>query len=263
MAERVAVVKEKSKIILKVEKSAFYKILAKILMSKNTVIILAEFPTLNPDRITPIPGLSLKYTGYLNSLLISNWVELIYQLNESIEPFFLFNELDKEFIPKNLTGEKFNCIFYLEESLKNLYENILKKLTSENSKTLIIFYNSIGLKQSDISRIFNLIQTEESSLVIGKSNRDRIVFSSSNSIDKNLTDPLLITKRKYEEYLGLITVKDIFIHTMGGFLSIDDFEDIKNLYIELSKKESLLYCSQKMHESFNDLFIEYKELLNV
>ena len=63
--------------------------------------------------------------------------------------------------------------------------------------------------------------------------------------------------------LSLISSKDIFIHTLDNFLSINDFEDIKKLYIELSKKESLSYCSQNMHESFNDLFIEYKELLNV
>jgi hypothetical protein len=78
-----------------------------------------------------------------------------------------------------------------------------------------------------------------------------------------LINPLFTNNRKYSDYLKAISNKDFFIHTLEGFFSVDDFEDIKKLYIELSKKESLSYCSQKMHESFNDLFIEYKELLNV
>ena len=40
-----------------------------------------------------------------------------------------------------------------------------------------------------------------------------------------------------------------------------DIQDFKTLYKELSKKESLIYCSQNMHEKFTHLFIEYKELL--
>ncbi|MGB5531077.1 MAG: hypothetical protein WBQ32_14015, partial [Ignavibacteriaceae bacterium] len=82
-------------------------------------------------------------------------------------------------------------------------------------------------------------------------------------IERVLIDPLISSNRNFQNYLNFISSKDIFIHTLEGFISIDDFEDIKKLYIELSKKESLSYCSPKMHESFNDLFVEYKEKLNV
>ncbi len=128
---------------------------------------------------------------------------------------------------------------------------------------MILFYNSIGIKRNDILRAFNLIQSDEPSLVIGKSGQDKIVFTCTSGIDEDLLDPIFTTKRKYSKYLSSISNQDLFIHTLDNFLSIDDFEDIKKLYIELSKKESLSYCSPKMHESFNDLFIEYKELLNV
>ena len=78
-----------------------------------------------------------------------------------------------------------------------------------------------------------------------------------------MVDHIFLAERKFGKFLSSISSKDIFIHSLDNILSINDFEDIKKLYIELSKKESLSYCSQKMHESFNDLFIEYKELLNV
>ena len=128
---------------------------------------------------------------------------------------------------------------------------------------MILFYNSIGMTRSDIFRAFDLIQSDEPSIVIGKSNQDRIVFTCTPGVDKDLLDHIFLTKRKYSKYLTSISRNDLFIHTLDNFLSIDDFEDIKKLYIELSKKESLSYCSKKMHESFNDLFIEYKDLLNV
>ena len=38
------------------------------------------------------------------------------------------------------------------------------------------------------------------------------------------------------------------------------FIDFKNLYIELSKKESLSYFSRQMNERFNNLIIDYKEI---
>jgi hypothetical protein len=80
--------------------------------------------------------------------------------------------------------------------------------------------------------------------------------------DNKLFESLLTFNQNYISVLNHLTNRDILIHTLDGYLSIDDFEDIKKLYIELSKKESLSYCSPTLHERFNDLFIEYKDLLN-
>jgi hypothetical protein len=130
------------------------------------------------------------------------------------------------------------------------------------AKTLFIFYNSIGLKLNEVSRAFSLVSTDESSLVIGKSDSQRINCICAKNIESELFSLLIKSKRNYDDYLSLISHRDHFLHPIKNYLSIDDFEDIKKLYIDLSKKESLSFCSQKMHESFNDLFIEYKELLN-
>ena len=200
---------------------------------------------------------------YLNTLLYSNWIEIFSGIKEQVEIFTLLNEKDMEYIPKYFLPDEAHTIIYNEPQLINLSEYLHKHPQTLNSKLLVLFYNSIGLRLNDFSRIFNLIQTDEPSIVIGKSDHDKIILTCTHGLDGELVDPIITANRKYADYLNSISSKDIFIHTLDGYLSIDNFEDIKKLYIELSKKESLSYCSQKMHENFNDLFIEYKELLNV
>jgi hypothetical protein len=231
--------------------------------NKNSVIIVADSPIINPKEIKSYPNLSVNYSVYLNTLLFSNWLEIFADIKEQIEIFTLLNDRDLEYIPKYFLPDGAHIIIYNEPKLNNLSGYLLKQPQLNNSKSLILFYNSIGLRLNDILRIFNLIQSVEPSIVIGKSVHDNIILACTNGLDEELINPILAAKRKYENYLNLISSKDIFIHTLDGFLSIDHFEDIKKLYIELSKKESLSYCSQKMHENFNDLFVEYKELLNV
>lgn len=231
--------------------------------NKNSIIIVADSPIINPKEIKAYPNLSVNYSVYLNTLLYSNWLEIFSGIKEQVEIYVLLNEMDMEFIPKYFLPDSDHTITYTDSQLANLPEHFLKQPIFANSKTLLLFYNSIGLKVNDIMRIFNLLQTEDSSIVIGKSVRGKIILSCTNGLDEGLVNPIFEAKRNFDDYLISISSKDIFIHTLDGFVSIDNFEDIKKLYIELSKKESLSYCSQKMHENFNDLFIEYKELLNV
>jgi hypothetical protein len=232
-------------------------------MKKETTIILADSPILNPTIIKPISNLSVSYHIYLHSLLYSNWLELLAAFKDHFNIIGVLNEKDKEYLPKDFFLSEFQNLFYGRQKLKELINEILVQPSIEDSKILIIFHNSIGFKASDIERYFNLVQTDEASVVIAKSNRNKILAACTYNPEKEFIDQLINSERDYNKFLNYIGSKDVFIHTIEGFLSIDDFEDIKKLYIELSKKESLSYCNQKMHESFNDLFVEYKELLNV
>ncbi len=233
-------------------------------MTKDLILIIADSPILNPREIIPYPNLSTNYSVYLNTLLFSNWMDIFSAANSQIEISTYLSEKDKEYIPKYLLPSGSNAIFYQDDSFqKNLAERILHQSSTNNFKILVLSFNSIGIKMDEIQRIFSLIQTDEPSVVIGKSESHKINCICAKSSDVELFDLLIKSKRNYDDYLQLVSNKDYFIHSVRNFLSIDNFEDIKKLYIELSKKESLSYCSPKMHESFNDLFIEYKELLNV
>ena len=231
--------------------------------NKNSIIIIAESSILNPLEINVYQNLSVNYSIFLNTLLFSNWVEILSEIRNDFEIISFLDDRDKEFLPKYFLPFDTKTIFYNPAHLSKLTENVIKNITSGSLKNMVLFYNSIGITKNDIMRSFNLIQSDEPSMVIGKSSQDKIVFTCTSGVDENLLDPIFLTERIYSKYLNSISSKDLFINTLDNFLSIDDFEDIKKLYIELSKKESLSYCSPKMHESFNDLFIEYKEIINV
>jgi len=231
--------------------------------NKNSIVIIAESSILNPTEIEVYQNLSVNYSVFLNTLLFSNWVEILSEMRNDFEIVTFLDERDKEFLPKYFLPFDTKTVFYNPAQLSDLAENIIKNISTGSLKNMVLFYNSIGIKRNDILRAFNLIQADEPSMVIGKSSQDKIVFTCTPGVDQDLINPIFEVDRKYSKYLNSISSKDLFINTLDNFLSIDDFEDIKKLYIELSKKESLSYCSPKMHESFNDLFIEYKELLDV
>jgi len=230
--------------------------------NSNSIIVIADNPILNPEMTKEYQNLSVSYSVYLNTLLFSNWEEILSTLKAQFDIFYFLDKNDEEYLPKYLIPKNSNPIFYNQLNLKKFSQHIGKYAYGNTSKTLLLFYNSLGLTQYDIIRVFNLIQSDEPSIVIGKSIKDKIVFICTSGIDQNLIDQIFQAERKFSRYLKSISNKDIFIHTLENFLAINDFEDIKKLYIELSKKESLSYCNQKIHEGFNDLFIEYKEILN-
>jgi hypothetical protein len=233
-------------------------------MAKDSILIFANSPILNPKEIIPYPKLSTNYSVYLNTLLISNWFDILSETQNTFDISIMLNEMDKEYLPRYILPKEANPVFYKNELIGEEFQNtFLRRTANAESKTLVLFFNSIGLKIDEIFRLLSLVQMDEPTIAIGKSDAQKINCICAKQSDSEILELLIKAERNYNKFLKLISDKDYFVHTIKNFLSIDDFEDIKKLYIELSKKESLSYCSNKMHESFNDLFIEYKELLNV
>jgi len=229
---------------------------------RNTIILISDKSVFNPDTAITYQNISAEYSIYLNTLLISNWVEISAGLKAEYNLITFIDSRDEEHLPKYFLPDDFNLIYYQKEQMENFVEKYVRSSIDQGSNCLLIFCNTIGVTINDVARAFSLLQSDEPSIVIGRSIQNQITFICASDSDAELMDFLFSTKRNFQEYLKLISARDIYIHTLDKFFSINDFQDIKKLYIELSKKESLSYCSQKMHESFNDLFIEYKELLN-
>ena len=82
-----------------------------------------------------------------------------------------------------------------------------------------------------------------------------------NTFNHELFDEIDWNNFNYDNFLLYTSKHEHFLHVIDNFLVIRNIEDFKDLYKELSKKESLAYCSQIMHEKFTQLFIEYKDLL--
>lgn len=233
-------------------------------MAKDSILIFTNSAILNPKEIIPYPNLSTNYSVYLNTLLISNWFDILSETHSTFDISIFLNEMDKEYLPRYILPKEANPVFYKNELIGEEFQNtFISRTSNAESKTLVLFFNSIGLKMDEIFRLFSLIQMDEPTIAVGKSYNQKINCVCAKQSDSEIIELLIKAERNYNKFLKLISDKDYFVQTIKNFLSIDDFEDIKKLYIELSKKESLSYCSQKMHESFNDLFIEYKELINV
>jgi hypothetical protein len=229
----------------------------------NLIFLVADTSILNPKETVAYENLSQSYSVFLNTMLFTNWVEVLSDIQEDYQIITFLHESDKEYLPKYLFQSHIENKFYTSDQLLDFSNSLSNYNTDVNTKSLILFSNSIGLNKSDILRVFNLVQSDEPTIIIGKSNQDKIGFSCTSANNIKLFDSIFLSERNYSKYLQSISIEDIFILTLNNFLLINDFQDIKKLYIELSKKESLAYCSPKMHESFNDLFIEYKDLLNV
>lgn len=233
-----------------------------IKMNKFSVFIIARTPILHPGKIKVLEKLSEHYTILLNSLLYLNWIEILSSLKDNFDSYYIFNKKDEDFIPKNFIPESGKLILPENTTVKML-SNIFTDLKFRSyTKRIFIFFNSIGIRKEDITKTFDLLSIDDRAVVIGKSQDEKIAFLGTNSVENNILNIFLAENITYSKILNRLSEEDIFLQTIGNFLSINNFNDVKKLYIELSKKDSLSFCSENMHESFNDLFVEYKDLLN-
>jgi hypothetical protein len=231
-------------------------------MNKNSIILIAHKPIFNPEKIKVFEYLNAHYSVYLNSLLYLNWIDIFSSIKEDIDYYFTLNGKDKDFIPKNLMPDYGNLILFESESCRIL-QNIIKKLQhGMYKKQIFIFFNSIKIAKKDVVKTFELLSIDDRAIVFGKSESEQIAYLGTNITDEKFLNNLYLENITYDKLLNKLSKEDIFIQTIDNFLSIINFNDIKKLYIELSKKESLSFCSENMHERFNDLFVEYKDLLN-
>ena len=231
-------------------------------MNKNSIFLFAHKPILNPERIKVFEKLNVYYSVYLNSLLYLNWIEMFSSIKTNFDFYFVLNKEDKDFIPKNFIPD-YGTVILLESGMSNFLKTIVKNIRQVNyTKQIYIFYNSIRVAKEDVTKTFNLLSIDDQSIVIGKSENELIAFLGTNTTDENILNDLFLENITYNKLLNKLSKVDIFIQTIDNFLTLNNFNDVKKLYIELSKKESLSFCSENMHERFNDLFIEYKDLLN-
>jgi hypothetical protein len=231
-------------------------------MSKSSVFLIAQKPILNPEKVKGIENLNIHYSVYLNLLLYQNWIEIFSSLKEKFDYYFVLNENDEDFIPKNFIPAEGNLIL-IKNGTKVFLQTIVKEVRQINyAKGIFIFYNSIGITKENIIKISDLLSMDDKAVVIGKTVKEQVAFLGTNTSDEKVLRIFFSEHTNYTRLLNKLSKEDIFIQTIDNFLSINNFNDVKKLYIELSKKESLSFCSENMQERFNDLFIEYKELLN-
>ena len=168
---------------------------------------------------------------------------------------------DKEFIPKNFIPKEVNLYFINSKNISNQFDELNKKFFQHHIINILVHLNTFGVSLKKYIKMFDVLTVKDESIVIGKTDGNKVGFIGSNNLKKELFKEFISSKLNYDNYLADISNKDNFVNVLTGLLSISDMEDFNNLYVELSKKESLEYCSQEMHERFTHLFVEYRELL--
>ncbi len=228
----------------------------------NCIYVLSLHPVFNSEVAPKFEKLSLWDSNLLYSHLLANFIEVFTNTELKFELVFCLNERDEDYIPGNFFPDDSIVFIKTSENKDSHLEQLGKDYFSSFENNILIRSDVIGISNKTIQKIFNLLAIEDDVLVIGKSINKKVALLGFNNLETNLLGEMFSNTLEYDNFLIEAGKSDLFLNTLNGFQLIENFIDFKNLYIELSKKESLAYCSQQMHERFTNLFIEYKDLLN-
>jgi len=184
-------------------------------------------------------------------------------LNNAIEQVHFVEHVKKYILsPKeNDTIKDNNYAFIYYNNEKSAFEKIIEMQPEENEKYIFIHSNVIGFSQQDIKKINDLLHYDGKAIVIGKTKDNRICFIGTNFLDNILLNHIVACNNNYDRLLGKIKRKTVHFFVLNNFLKIESLKDFKELYSVLSDKKSENFCTGGIHESFTNLFIEYKDLL--
>lgn len=230
-------------------------------MSTNAVYIIPDAPILNHDLIIPFENFSIKDSVLLKSTLYLNLIENFLSKESRIDFYFYLDENDEDQLTDNFRQLNLEIKFSNINSSKTLYEKLSAKEFLNHKNNIIIKPDILGITTNDLEKLFNLLNIEDESLLLGKSQEGEIGVFGFNKYNPDIFSGLIKAKYMYDDFLITLKPSSHFIHTTNDILLIRNINNFKQMYFNLSQKVSINYCSQKMHEQFTHLFIEYKDQL--
>ncbi len=232
-------------------------------MKYNACIYLTSlFPIFRKDEVPNFQSFDAEHSSLLYSSLFMNNIENLNHLNNVSKIVLCLDEKDKDNLPDALNPDN-KIIFSFDTTvLQNYFQKLSDKHFTTCSSNLIIFSRSIGITKELIEKALDQLAIEDEAIVIGKTLENYISFIGFNNYNQELFNDIDWQLVDYDSFLTKACQHENFIHVLtGNFMMIKNLDNFKKLYSELSKKESLAYCSPEMHEQFTNLFIEYKGLL--
>jgi glycosyltransferase A (GT-A) superfamily protein (DUF2064 family) len=213
------------------------------------------------ENVPLFEGMDKEHSSMLYSALTENYGEVFETFTSKINAVYIFDNKDREVLPEKFRNAG-TIVFYGDtENKTKMFRNLSEKYFNKFHNNLIIFSNSIGITVNEINQAMNLLSIEDEAFVIGKTSSGAVAFIGFNTYNSELFEEIDWNNFNYDNFLLYASKHDHFLHVINSLLVVKNIEDFKTLYKELSKKESLAYCSQNMHEKFTHLFIEYKDLL--
>lgn len=218
-------------------------------------------PVFNTDSVSTFESMSSGDSALLHSILFENYCEILKDLTDSATIIYCLDENDKNFIPREIREKLPEISWINSKDLNTELKSLNDKYLKNYHNNILIFAHSIGVTAQDIKKIFSLLEMEDESIFIGRDSGERIALFGFNTYNEELMGNISGDRNHYNEVLIKASKHENFVHTLSNYMLIETKDDFKKLYNELSRKESLNYCSQIIHEKFTHLFIEYKDLL--
>ncbi|HCY76441.1 MAG TPA: hypothetical protein DHV28_11010 [Ignavibacteriales bacterium] len=230
-------------------------------MNPKAIYILPFYSDNDEDLFKSFDGLLEPDITFLKSTLYFNILENLEGKVNNTDIYCIWDATANDQLPEELKNEDYKIIF---TNLKNRNELIDKLSTKEfllYKKNLIVLSDAIAIRSSDYEQYFNLLNVENNSLVIAKTKEDYIAVFGFNNPSNEVISSLVLSNFIYNDFLSRIKSCEHFMHILNDVLLVRDISNFKQLYSELSQKKSMEYCSQKMHERFTHLFVEYKDIV--
>lgn len=225
-----------------------------------SIVILSDRIIFNENKLELFENFSVDDTRLLFETLFFNLLENFNSTDSSTELLTYLDEEDKNYL--STESEKFNFnnhkIYFYQNNpnVSFLFDKI-----KNHKHTIILFADIMGISNSSIKEILNLLNSDENIIVIGISQESSLCFIGFNHQTENLQNAIQNSSRDYSKFLSLLKTDEHFIHTLKGLIRVNSKSSFKELYNDLSQKKSIEYCSQEMHEKFTHLFVEYRDLL--
>jgi len=229
--------------------------------SKSYIFIAPTSPIYNRDIVPVFEKLNQEDSSLLYNSLYMNHFDILSRLN-LYETVYFFDERDKDFLPECFLNDNITTHFVRTSNIWHGIKRIIaEKIHQESPNILVLFSNLIGITPADIVKYFNLLNHEDYNILAGRSGSEKIGLIGLNYFETRLFEDFSSCDISYNSFLQHTGKLNSFLITVNGIMTIENFEHFRTLYKVLSKKESLEFCSHKIHEMFTHLFIEYKEFL--
>lgn len=231
-------------------------------MKSTACIYLLPFsPIFNLDEINTFNSFSKVFSQQLYQALYFNNKEILSKLDENIKIVYCLDRKDVEFIPEDFYSNAVNVRFFDTNKDWNFINKLIYSHTPKITNHFFLFSNTIGITRTELLRYINLLFQEDNTLVIGKSSEDITTFFGFNIFNTELLKKTPYGNLTFDSMINYACRTENFLYILPKGMLVHTIDDFRKLYTLLSTRESEHFCSQKMHELFINVFIEYKDIL--
>lgn len=230
-------------------------------MNSKAIFIFPFYALTDEELYNNLNKFKKEDVQFLTSTLYLNILGNLNGKEDKIDIHCIWDENEKDNLPDELKNNNRKIIFKDLSNKKIIFEKFSSKEFSFYKNNLIVFSDVVDIRPSDYDQYFNLLNIEKDSLVIAKDKENNIAVLGFNNYSEEIIGSLVLSDFNYNNFLSRIKSCEHFIHIVNDVLLVRNIKNFKQLYLELSQKKSIEYCSQQMHERFTHLFVEYKDLL--